>query len=242
MAEGARDRSLERRRRGQRILDAAAELILRWGYDKTTLDDVARLAGVSKGTIHLHWKNRERLFLVLLRRERVGLLAEVRRRVVESPQQPSLHELLLHTALVYQRHPLLMAVLTRDMDVIGKLARTEKAAQAGEAMRSDFVRYLEVLHERGLIRTDLGLAETVQLVSSVFLGFFLAPPLVPADFAVPDEACAQLLAETVCRALATGRESTSEDARDLAAATVSYLDESLSNAEAKYRALLGAGE
>jgi AcrR family transcriptional regulator len=242
VVDGARDRSLERQRRGQRILDAAAELILRWGYDKTTLDDVARLAGVSKGTIHLHWKNRERLFVVLLRRERVGLLAEVRRRVVEGPEVPSLRGLLVHTTLVYLRHPLLKAVVTRDIDVIGKLARTEQAAEAGSALRSDFVRYLDGLREQGLVRDDLGLAEQVQLVSATFLGFFLASPVIPEQFAVSDEVRAELLAEAVCRSLATGREPTSEGAERLAAATVRYLDEALDHAEAKYRGLLGSDE
>ncbi|GAC1395003.1 MAG: hypothetical protein NVSMB65_13760 [Chloroflexota bacterium] len=44
----------ERQRREERILDAAATLLVRWGYRKTTLDDVAREAGVGKGTIYLH--------------------------------------------------------------------------------------------------------------------------------------------------------------------------------------------
>ncbi len=61
------DRS-RRQGRADRILDAAAELILRWGYRKTTIDDIARQAGVAKGTIYLHWKTREDLFMALLTR------------------------------------------------------------------------------------------------------------------------------------------------------------------------------
>ncbi|MFL5625107.1 MAG: TetR/AcrR family transcriptional regulator, partial [Ktedonobacteraceae bacterium] len=51
-----------RQERAQRILDAAAALILRWGYHKTTLDDISRETGIAKGTIYLHWKTREELF------------------------------------------------------------------------------------------------------------------------------------------------------------------------------------
>jgi Bacterial regulatory proteins, tetR family len=40
----------ERQRREERILDAAAALLVRWGFRKTTIDDVAREAGVGKGT------------------------------------------------------------------------------------------------------------------------------------------------------------------------------------------------
>ncbi|WP_163569887.1 helix-turn-helix domain-containing protein [Fodinicola feengrottensis] len=56
--------------RAERVLDAAAELIVRWGYDKTTIEDIARARrGRAKGTIYLHWKTREDLFIALLRRE-----------------------------------------------------------------------------------------------------------------------------------------------------------------------------
>ena len=55
--------------REQRILDAASRLIAHYGYDKTTVSDVAREAGVSKGAIYLHWKSKTALFEALLFRE-----------------------------------------------------------------------------------------------------------------------------------------------------------------------------
>ena len=55
--------------REQRILDAAANLIAHYGYDKTTVDEIAREAGVSKGAIYLHFKSKEDLFEALLLRE-----------------------------------------------------------------------------------------------------------------------------------------------------------------------------
>jgi AcrR family transcriptional regulator len=59
----------KREQRADRILDAAAALMQRWGYNKTTMDDIVRLSGVAKGTIYLPWKTREDLFLALMRRE-----------------------------------------------------------------------------------------------------------------------------------------------------------------------------
>jgi len=53
---------LRRQERARRILDAAVALILLWGYNQTAIDDVARQAGVAKGTIYLlYWKTRENL-------------------------------------------------------------------------------------------------------------------------------------------------------------------------------------
>ncbi len=59
-------RLTKQQEREQRILDAAADLILRWGYDKTAMDDIPERSGVAKGTIYLHRKTREELFDALL--------------------------------------------------------------------------------------------------------------------------------------------------------------------------------
>src|SRR5215469_10283501 len=59
-AARTRTRAKEKRLadRGDRILDALATLIARWGYGKTTVDDIAREAGVAKGTVYLHWPSK----------------------------------------------------------------------------------------------------------------------------------------------------------------------------------------
>jgi AcrR family transcriptional regulator len=49
------------------ILDAALANFSTQGYAATRLDDVARRAGVAKGTIYLHFKDKEALFQELVR-------------------------------------------------------------------------------------------------------------------------------------------------------------------------------
>ncbi|MCA1816333.1 MAG: TetR/AcrR family transcriptional regulator [Acidobacteria bacterium] len=45
------------------ILDAADRLLARYGYRKMTVDDIAREAGIGKGTIYLHFKSKEEVAL-----------------------------------------------------------------------------------------------------------------------------------------------------------------------------------
>jgi len=47
----------------QRILDAAAGIFGKAGYDGATMMDVARAAGVSKGLLHYHFKSKEQLLI-----------------------------------------------------------------------------------------------------------------------------------------------------------------------------------
>ncbi len=59
----------ERRKqdRPAEILDAALQLFVERGFRSTRLEDVAALAGVTKGTIYLYYRNKEALFVNVVR-------------------------------------------------------------------------------------------------------------------------------------------------------------------------------
>jgi AcrR family transcriptional regulator len=192
-----------RQERGNRILDVAAALILRWGYNKTTIDDIARQAGVAKGTIYLHWNTREELFAALLRRERAHMSADVRRRIAADPQGGTLRSVLKHTALALIDRPLMKAVLLGDLGVLGKLAHREHSTSAYTERLAGFTAYLDVLREHGLLRSDVDQRAQVYTLSAVFMGFFLVAPLMPDGWTLADAELAELLAETVDRMLSS---------------------------------------
>jgi len=54
--------------RRARILDAAQELFLRYGVKRTSVDDVARLTGIAKGTVYLSFASKDELFIALAER------------------------------------------------------------------------------------------------------------------------------------------------------------------------------
>ncbi|MGQ0676505.1 MAG: TetR/AcrR family transcriptional regulator [Rhodospirillales bacterium] len=57
---GGLTRFSEQKRR--QILEAAGRLFLRQGFEATTMDAIAREAGVSKATVYAHAKNKQELF------------------------------------------------------------------------------------------------------------------------------------------------------------------------------------
>jgi AcrR family transcriptional regulator len=207
----------DRLERAHRILDVAAELILRWGYDKTTIDDVARRAGVAKGTIYLHWRTREELFAALLRRERVYLMEEVR-----ASAPATLGELLGEFVGAALRRPLLKAVLVGDSEVLGKLARGKQRGGMGLELGGAPGAYLGRLIEHGAVRQEP--ADHAMVITAVVYGFVSLPDLLPAETRPPDERIAALVADTVERALGTGRTLPDEDAQAVAQATLDFLD------------------
>ena len=48
------------------ILKAAVELFPKHGFEKTTMDDIAKRAGVTKQTVYSHFNNKEQLFIHMI--------------------------------------------------------------------------------------------------------------------------------------------------------------------------------
>ncbi|MBN1336687.1 MAG: TetR/AcrR family transcriptional regulator [Deltaproteobacteria bacterium] len=58
------------------LLDAARDIILRFGYRKATLEDIAAEAGVSRATVYNYFTSKEEVFQAIIQRE-VEILREV---------------------------------------------------------------------------------------------------------------------------------------------------------------------
>lgn len=62
--------------RPEEIITAALEVFTDRGYAATKLEDVARRAGVTKGTIYLYFENKEALFKAIVRETIVPVIAK----------------------------------------------------------------------------------------------------------------------------------------------------------------------
>lgn len=75
----------ERRKdaRPQELLAAAIDLFVERGFAATRLEDVARRAGVSKGTLYLYFENKEELFKAVVRNSIVPVIGAAESSVAE---------------------------------------------------------------------------------------------------------------------------------------------------------------
>ena len=74
------------------ILDAAFDLFRHYGYRRTSMEDIARAAGVAKGTLYLYFTSKEDLFEAIAR-----MLAA---RMLEAIQEAARHDLPLEELLL----------------------------------------------------------------------------------------------------------------------------------------------
>ncbi|MFN0151825.1 MAG: TetR/AcrR family transcriptional regulator [bacterium] len=68
-----------------RILDAADRLLVRYGYRKMTVEDIAVEAGIGKGTVYLSFPSKEEVALSCIDRMVEGLLSRLRE-IAEEPR------------------------------------------------------------------------------------------------------------------------------------------------------------
>lgn len=221
-----------REQRADRILDAAAELVVRWGYNKTTIDDIARTAGVAKGTIYLHWKTREDLFLALMEREYARLAQDIQQRIASDPNGGTLEGLTKHSMLATMKSPLMKAVLLRDTDLIGEWVRREYASETYAQQVAQPLALLELYRARGIVRDDIDVRKLVYMLDAITMGFLVIDQYMPADFKYSDEEIAEMAGEAVKRTCTSSPSSESQSdeqtKQELANRFISSLDNILS--------------
>jgi AcrR family transcriptional regulator len=166
-------------RREARILDAATALLVRWGYRKTTIDDVAREAGVGKGTIYLHWKDKNALFLAALRREQQHMTEAIKQRIAADPEGGLFHRLIVHSMMAALGNPLMAAVIRGNSDIFNGFVGAYDQSTIDQ-MTIDYELYMQQLQASGLIRKDIPLPVISTIMSALKVGLINLPDMIGA--------------------------------------------------------------
>ena len=172
--------------RSERILRAVSTLIAHYGFDKTTMEDIAREARVSKGALYLEWPGKDELFDALINYEMQRVLLDLQQRITTDPLGVLFSHLYGHTLLALKANPLILALYTHDSRILGDFI-----------YRQDVRRYTERLlvgkevaaemQAAGLLRPDLQPKVIVYLFSIVALGFAAIGSLIPPEETPPLE-------------------------------------------------------
>ncbi|WP_188192327.1 TetR/AcrR family transcriptional regulator [Nonomuraea sp. SYSU D8015] len=216
--------------RADRILDAAKDLLLRWGYRRVTIDDIAKRAGVGKGTIYLHWRTREQLFFAVGAREAVAMLEAVVTAMRADPGEIALHRYMRRFFLEAMRRPVLRAIFTRDAETLDKFLSSpaRKPLEGAKLLASR--EYLGVLARHGLLRAGLRPEDLDYPLPTIVFGFFAIEPMLPAEVSLSLEEKADHLADTLRRTFEPERLPDCEPAAERGIEIFEGLSRDFSNA------------
>lgn len=185
--------------RQEEILSAAAGVILRLGYDKTTMRDIADEAGVSRGTVYLYFKGKDELFEALVYHEWLQY-AQIWMETIEAdPRGGTIGGYFRATLQAINRRPLMASMMRRDRRVIGTYLRKKDNLFAWMQTGALTREFVQVLQAAGAIRPDVDpavMAHILDIVScgQLTIGEFQSPEQFP-----PYEAVMEALAEMMDR-------------------------------------------
>ena len=160
--------------RRRQILDAAAQVFAERGFHRTTIRDVAKVAGVADGTIYNYFENKTALLLGILDR-----LNENERRAIEGAQAQAT-DLRSFTRRYFQNHLLVFANENQELlrvvlsEVLVNAELRERYIQ--QIVAPTFVvlmQQLAPLAEQSQLDAERML-QAIQLMSSMVLGVLMA--------------------------------------------------------------------
>lgn len=166
------------------LLAVAADLFVRYGFRRTSVEDMARAAGVSKGAFYLEFPSKDALFEALVRHEVSTYLAAARLRIEADPEGGRLSRIYHHCIAELLDRDFLRALYRGDEHVLGGLLQ-----RGGPDRYRPRVllggQFLARLQRAGLVRDAVDPDTLSHTLSVLTVGPLLAEPLLHADDAPP---------------------------------------------------------
>ncbi|NCT39375.1 TetR/AcrR family transcriptional regulator [Bacillus sp. EB93] len=134
------------------ILEAATKSFSLFGYKATTMDQVAKIANVGKGTIYTFYKNKEELFKEIVQR----MIEEMKYEAEQSLDDQlsfieNLHRAVYRILEFRQEHQLSLKLLQEERE-IGTPAVQEMVNEMEEAIVSYIKEKLKIAIDKGYIQ------------------------------------------------------------------------------------------
>lgn len=202
---GKRDDEQKRR---QQFLDAAAALIVRLGYDKVTMGDIAEETGASRRTVYLYFNGKDELFDALMQREYMDYSKIWLDQIERDPHGGSVGGVYRAMFYALDNRPLMAAMMRRDRRVLGTYLRKPGNVFSRMLSGVNGPEFFGALQKAGAIRADINPSVIEHFIEIVLYGHLAIGDIKPQDEFPPFDDVMHALAELMDRAL---RPSTGGD-------------------------------
>lgn len=187
-----------------RILDAAADLFVHYGYDKTTVSDIAQRAGVSKGAIYLHFESKDDLLEGLILRE-MQTYAEKWLELIEAdPKGGTIAGMYKNSLYALSSSDFMAAMFKQDRGVLGNYLRKPDnffrtlRDRQNQSPRYEFVKMMQAA---GAVRGDIDAKVTAHIMDMLAYGLVGMDKVKPEEDIPPVEDIIEGIADIMDRAL-----------------------------------------
>jgi len=158
-----------------RLLDAAEQCFAQFGLRKTTMEDVARGAGMSRASVYRHFSNRDDLLMSVVEREahRTKAIIEERLRGIEHPGDYIVEGILLALAEIPKRPTLAML---HTPDAVGLTSSLLLNSERLAAVALEIVLpVIEPAREEGLLRENVDVNLMIEWIYRLIDSYLSVP-------------------------------------------------------------------
>ena len=171
--------------REQRILNAAAQLIVQYGFDKTTVSEIAEGAGISKGAVYLHFESKDTLFDALIKRELWLYSDAYLKRLDADPDGGTIAGIYKNTLYTMQDSPLMQALFRQDRHVLGAYARRNQVTNQARSMSN--AQFIVWMQQVGAVRPDIAPHIVAYIMNMLSYALISMDDVLPAEQIPPIE-------------------------------------------------------
>lgn len=192
------------------IFEATERLLGRFGYDKTTVADIAKEAGISKGAIYLHFKSKDELIEKLLIHAMLGFSLNWFEAIEEDPQGGLIGNMYLNMLKVIDQTPLMAVIMRQDGAILGNYLKKKDnffVKNQRQGIRHEFVAMMQAA---GAIRQDLDPKVVAHIMDMISFGMVTIAEFVPTEQIPPTDEVIKGIADFMHRALTPEQGADSE--------------------------------
>lgn len=175
-----------------KILDAAELEFLEAGFSRTTLNSIAKRAGVTRGAIYWHFNDKVALFEAMLERVQLPMESFLCKAVHDAqPPLDALYQLCRESVLLLSNNPRTQRVYTILFHRCERVAELNDLITRENRMRETMQRQVERLltqaQESGEVRTNTSAEALAWALKSYIIGIYNLWLQAPADMQLDDQ-------------------------------------------------------
>lgn len=185
--------------RRQEILEAAAKSFSLFGYKATTMDQVAKIANVGKGTIYTFFANKEELFNAIVVKMIDEMRMEADKVSVEGASfEKNAHARLMQMLKFRETHQLYAKLIDEEREL-----RTPAVGEVLETIEKEIVNYIKEKIEKSIKKGELKTCDTELIAYLLFKAYIalVADWGKTHDDELEEERIVELLSGTIFKSL-----------------------------------------
>lgn len=181
----------------QKILDCARELYIEFGLRRTTMDDVAKRAGMGRATLYRRFSDKDQLFQAVIFRDVQQDIAKIEAAISRSPNYlEGLLDAFVMAVLLINRSPLLSRLLVTEPDLVLPFLsiQFESSMTFGRQFMAERIAHGQQAKHIKQLPPDMTAEMILRLVQSLMLS-------PNGTISATDEASVRAFADTLLRPL-----------------------------------------